>query len=413
MQEKSRTYRSNELIVEIVYAREMNAIKGVLAMKSSILKLGINFIASLLAVSIFSSACSAELKSFDGTGTYTMSSFETMNVAEQRAIQAAERDALEKAGVYVSSYTKTENLEVTKDEVIVLTNGIMQLTSKNITKEMTSAGDIHIRADIVATIDTDQINKNLQNRAQLDRLTQQYKSLEKVAKEQEAEIERLKKLSQNSNEKQKAEIDKKGKVLENRFLSNQKLDEAGKMLLQGKSDAERYQVLSDAVIIDPTNTWAYLLRSPTALMLGYYQQTISDTTHVLNLAADEKDDAVDLFTIWMTYTERGMAFEAERRYSDAIADFTRAISIKKNAFLYKELANSYEGLKKYDKAIENYTIAIAMSHDSDKYSYLKRAMCYAYKQSWHLAYFDLQKCLQLDPENEAALKMMKIIQPFL
>lgn len=85
----------------------MNAIKGVLAMKSSILKLGINFIASLLAVSIFSSACSAELKSFDGTGTYTMSSFETMNVAEQRAIQAAERDALEKAGVYVSSYTKT------------------------------------------------------------------------------------------------------------------------------------------------------------------------------------------------------------------------------------------------------------------------------------------------------------------
>ena len=365
-------------------------------MKSSILKLGINFIASLLAVSIFSSACSAELKSFDGTGTYTMSSFETMNVAEQRAIQAAERDALEKAGVYVSSYTKTENLEVTKDEVIVLTNGIMQLTSKNITKEMTSAGDIHIRADIVATIDTDQINKNLQNRAQLDRLTQQYKSLEKVAKEQEAEIERLKKLSQNSNEKQKAEIDKKGKVLENRFLSNQKLDEAGKMLLQGKSDAERYQVLSD-----------------TALMLGYYQQTISDTTHVLNLAADEKDDAVDLFTIWMTYTERGMAFEAERRYSDAIADFTRAISIKKNAFLYKELANSYEGLKKYDKAIENYTIAIAMSHDSDKYSYLKRAMCYAYKQSWHLAYFDLQKCLQLDPENEAALKMMKIIQPFL
>ena len=82
-------------------------------MKSSILKLGINFIASLLAVSIFSSACSAELKSFDGTGTYTMSSFETMNVAEQRAIQAAERDALEKAGVYVSSYTKNENLEVT------------------------------------------------------------------------------------------------------------------------------------------------------------------------------------------------------------------------------------------------------------------------------------------------------------
>ena len=392
---------------------EMNAIMGVLAMKSSMLKSGINFIASLLVVGIFSCTCSAEVKSFDGTGTYTMSSFETMNVAEQRAIQAAERDALEKAGVYVSSYTKIENLEVTKDEVIVLTTGIMQLTSKNITKEMTSAGDIHIRADIVATIDTDQINKNLQNRAQLDRLTQQYKNLEKFSQEQANEIERLKKLSKTSDEKQKAEIDKKGKILESRFLSNQKLDEAGKMLLQGKSDAERYQLLSDAVTIDPTNIWAYLLRSPTALLLGYYQQTISDTTHVLSIANNSKDNTIDSVTIWMTYTERGMAFEKLNRYTEAIADYTRAISMKKATFLYKQLASSYEALKNYDKAVENYTIAIAMSHDSDWHLYLNRASCYLHKGSVHLAYYDLQKCLQLDPGNQDVIKIMNMLKPHL
>ena len=50
---------------------------------------------------------SAEVKDFHGTGEYTMSKYETPAVAEERAVQEAERDALEQAGVYVESYTKS------------------------------------------------------------------------------------------------------------------------------------------------------------------------------------------------------------------------------------------------------------------------------------------------------------------
>ena len=73
-------------------------------------------ILAIMLVSMFLAApCSAEVKEFTGSGSYTMSSFETLDVAEQHAFELAERDALEKAGVYVESYTESKNAELTAD----------------------------------------------------------------------------------------------------------------------------------------------------------------------------------------------------------------------------------------------------------------------------------------------------------
>ena len=52
---------------------------------------------------------------------------ETPSVAESRALLNAKRVALEQAGTYVESYTKVENIQVTKDEIQVLTSGIMEV----------------------------------------------------------------------------------------------------------------------------------------------------------------------------------------------------------------------------------------------------------------------------------------------
>ena len=76
---------------------------------------------------IFTSTAHAEIKTYEGIGEYVMSEFEALDIAKQRAKQKAERNAQEKAGVYVSSYTKVKDSSVTEDEIITITSGIMNV----------------------------------------------------------------------------------------------------------------------------------------------------------------------------------------------------------------------------------------------------------------------------------------------
>ena len=69
----------------------------------------------------------AEVKEIISEGTYNMGDGETPTVAESRALLNAKRTAIEQAGTYVESYTKVENLQLTKDEIQVLASGLMEV----------------------------------------------------------------------------------------------------------------------------------------------------------------------------------------------------------------------------------------------------------------------------------------------
>ena len=69
----------------------------------------------------------AEIMTYEGTGEYIMSDFETPDVAKQRAKVRAEQHAVEQAGVYVKSYTKTVNHMVEADEVTTIANTIIKI----------------------------------------------------------------------------------------------------------------------------------------------------------------------------------------------------------------------------------------------------------------------------------------------
>ena len=61
---------------------------------------------------IFIPIASADVCSYDGMGEYFMSDFETPDIAKQRAKMRAQQNVLEKAGVYVESFTKTINSQI-------------------------------------------------------------------------------------------------------------------------------------------------------------------------------------------------------------------------------------------------------------------------------------------------------------
>ena len=115
-----------------------------------------------LAMFFFASIAHAEIKNYSGTGEYIMSEYETIDVAKQRAKQKAARNAQEQAGVFVSSYTKIKNHQVSEDEIIAITNGILKIfdVQENLIPQ-DEGKNILIQVTIKASIDSDKIKKIL------------------------------------------------------------------------------------------------------------------------------------------------------------------------------------------------------------------------------------------------------------
>ncbi|CUH95336.1 hypothetical protein P22_1406 [Propionispora sp. 2/2-37] len=99
--------------------------------------------------------CFAETRYITATGTYIMGDGETPAAAQEKALLNAKRSAIEQAGVYIESYSKTENLQLTRDEVNALSSGVLQITSSKVQRALTSDGALSFSAEItcLATID--------------------------------------------------------------------------------------------------------------------------------------------------------------------------------------------------------------------------------------------------------------------
>jgi hypothetical protein len=102
------------------------------------------------------------VKEIVSEGAYNMGDGETPSVAESRALLNAKRVALEQAGTYVESYSKVKNLQLTEDEIKVLSSGLMEVEILN--KKRTIVGDgFHFWVKIRVRVNLDNI-KEMANR---------------------------------------------------------------------------------------------------------------------------------------------------------------------------------------------------------------------------------------------------------
>lgn len=88
-----------------------------------------NFLPTLLIVAglLTATIVGAAIQTFDGTGQYIANEFETRDIAEKRARQKAERDAQKRAGVYLQTFSRSVNAELTDDEISAVTNNIIDV----------------------------------------------------------------------------------------------------------------------------------------------------------------------------------------------------------------------------------------------------------------------------------------------
>ena len=215
---------------------------------ASVILGGINF---LPCISYFNaenlqiiSVAHAEIKNYTASNTAMFDFGEddefiintVKNVAKMRAIQSAK----EKAGVYLTSYSKVVNGNLTSDDISVVTNNTAELLDVKYKKIPIQAQDakgndtgkvgLLYEATVTVKIDTDELKKYIKMTPQERlKLINQNKNLQQSNTKIDDDFENLRRQSGSSNNTQ---IIIQLYKIENRFTAQQKLQEGNVLYYQ-------------------------------------------------------------------------------------------------------------------------------------------------------------------------------------
>ena len=72
----------------------------------------------------------------EATGVYIMGDNDSPKIARDAARQEAMRAAVEKAGVYVESYSRTKNMQLTEDDVKMISGAVLKVIKEDSVPEL-------------------------------------------------------------------------------------------------------------------------------------------------------------------------------------------------------------------------------------------------------------------------------------
>ncbi|HAP66688.1 MAG TPA: hypothetical protein DCQ99_02495 [Nitrospinae bacterium] len=327
----------------------------------------------------------AETKEIISEGTYNMGDGETPSVAESRALLQAKRIALEQAGTYVESWTKVENLQLTKDEIQVLASGIMEV--EILDKKRTVVGDgFHFWVQIKARVNPDKIEE-MAKRVKEKSVVEDYKKIQEAYDKSQREIEELKKqLAGAKGEKEKKQVEAKITDEERLLQANEWFEKGYEYGINGEHD-KAIEAFTSVIALDPNFSEAYGNRGNVYADKGQYDRAIEDYNKAI---AIDPNDA-------LAYNNRGGAYKDKGQYDRAIEDFNKAIAIDPNdALAYYNRGGAYKDKGQNDRAIEDYNKVIALDPNNAN-AYNNRGIAYKNKEQYDRAIEDFNKATALDP----------------
>ena len=145
-----------------------------------------------------------------------------------------------------------------------------------------------------------------------------------------------------------------------------------------------------------------LLRGLLAHNNGQFQLAIKIYTQLL--------EQEDLKIRALVYVHRGMAYFAESRYSEALEDFSDALSINpQNSRTLYLRGLTYRMLKNTSAALEDFRKAISLDPYQMDFWFAK-AQLYFHSGDYLAALEDCEEALKLEPESEELLQFMQLIK---
>jgi tetratricopeptide (TPR) repeat protein len=344
----------------------------------------------------------AENKEIIAEGSYNMGDGETPTVAESRALIEAKKTALEQAGTYVESYTKVENLQLTKDEVQVLSSGIMEATVLD--KRRTIVGEgIRFWVKIKARVSLDRV-KDMAKKVKEKSVVEDYKKIREAYEKSRKEIEELKRqAAQAKGETEKKKAAAKIADEERLFQAKEWYEKGYRYALNNDND-KAIEAFTSAIALDPNFFRAYFSRGILYTEKWPYgrefcEKAIEDYSRAV--ALDPNDPEV--------YSSRGFAFNCIGKQNMAMEDFSRAIeSYNKAIAANPNDAKAYSGRgsvnlnkKEHIRAIEDFSRAIALN-PKDAEAYYGRGLAYSETIRLDRAIGDFNKAITLNPNNARA-----------
>lgn len=343
------------------------------------------FSASLVALLIiFQSVSFAEVKTFSASGEYTMSDYDTPEIAERRALEYARRNAVEQAGIYLESYSRTVDFQLEQDEIkTVASDNIKILDEPKISREILTGGVPKIRVDIKASVDTAALDA-AKKRSQTERqqAISQYEDLQRRTLQLDKDIAELKrKIAELKADEPNDEISEEQERIDREFLSMQKTKELD---------------FDEAIKINPRNCDAYEKRASRTYATSSPQEAMKDFTRAIAL---EPENAT-------RYNRRaGFRFAEFHDYEGAVKDYDEALNVDPENFsaIHGFYSIYHSTLKDNARGIEHLTEVIKL-HPQNQYAYCYRGDFYKDEKNFSRAIEDYTQALKLNPKDKYALE---------
>ena len=375
--------------------------------------------ALIVGLMLFMPTIHAEIKTYTGVGEYRIGERDTIEIAKQGAKEKAMRNALEQAGVLVTSHSRVEDLELVEDVITSRTGAVL-----HIREVVYERSDLIVKATVKVDIDPEDLNRRLQN--------------------------------SEANAKKTPPPPPLNEDNENLYLSNKKVEEADILITDGKLDDALsilneastldsansavyeklglfYKIQNDydnalanytkAVKFDPNNEKAYSGRGECYQALGNKDKARADFSQAKNIKAskekiraarklceEEKYEAAAPLAseslalnpnnawAWVTV---GNIYNGKRDYQKGIFYYLKAIDLNpKIGEAYNGLGHAYKELGDYDKAITYFTKAVEFSpFHADALTYRSRGECYKARGDIKKSQADFVKAKELGWEN--------------
>ena len=246
-------------------------------------------------------------------GVYIMGENDSPKIAKDAARQEAMRAAVEKAGVYVESYSKIQNMQLTEDDVKVISGAVLKVTDEKAKPEL--EGDVwRYTVTITAEIDTD----HLDLKAMMEKRTE----LEKLQKERDELKRQNEELLEKYRRASGKEKDTLGTKLENQYGLGVIFDRCVAMIQRGEQHRAIEtlgSVIHDTSVTDSPLAYAYYLRGRAYYELNYDSRALED----FGLAQDTPHDD-SIYPVWRAHYYRGLIYNDRRQWKDAYAEIKTA-----------------------------------------------------------------------------------------
>jgi len=332
----------------------------------------------------------ANLVTFEEEYTYQASEYDSKFSCKALALEQLKRLLLEKLGTYLESQTEVRNFRLTKDQIVVLSAGIVKT---EIIDERWDGVVFYLKAKIQA--DPGEIAKSIESLHQDRQKTRELEKIKKQADELLKEAERLrnelKVAGAGKSERARKDYDETVKR-----LSAVDLVTIGTSFYLSASYKDAIDAFDKAIKLDRQYAEAYLHRAMAYDMLGQSWQGIKDS-----------DKAIELNRKFgMAYFVRGVCYYGLKKYPPAISNFDKAIGLEPNfAGAYNMRGLAYRGFGNYEQAFMNFDKAIeAIELRTDSHSlprhlpFYNRGLAFMDLDDKQKAIRDFSKAIELNPK---------------